>query len=163
MAPPGRRKLTLGSMAEYREEIERLDGARQRGSLERAGNWSLDQCCQHLGRWIEFSLDGFPFQYPWPYRLLGRLARLVSWCWLVWLAMRPGFVNPPSVRAVEPDSSIVPGQGAACLLQQIGRIQAGERMTQPSPVEGGISHEQWCYFHLRHAELHLSFQRVRGE
>ena len=31
-------------------------------------------------------------------------------------------------------------------------------MTQPSPVEGPISHEQWWYFHLQHAQLHLSFQ-----
>jgi len=31
-------------------------------------------------------------------------------------------------------------------------------MEQPSPVEGRIRHDQWRYFHLRHAELHLSFQ-----
>jgi hypothetical protein len=158
MAALGRRTLTLGSMGELRQEIERLEDARRRGSLEQSGNWSLDQCCQHLGRWIEFSLDGFPFQYPLRYRVLGRLVRMVSWRSLVWLALRPGFVNPPSARAVEPDSSIVAGDGPAYLLKQIGRIEGGEQMTQPSPVEGRITHEQWCYFHLRHAELHLSFQ-----
>jgi hypothetical protein len=153
--------LTLGSMAEFRQEIEGLEIARQRGNLKRSGNWSLDQCCQHLGRWIEFSFDGFPFQYPLRYRLLGRLLRLVSWRWLLRMALRPGFRNPPSVRAVEPDSSMVEGHGAAYLLQQISRIEGGEKMTQPSPVEGRIEHEQWCFFHLRHAELHLSFQRAR--
>jgi hypothetical protein len=155
-----RRLLTLASMSELRAEIERLDVARREGRLEPTGSWSLDQCCQHLGRWIEFSIDGFPFRYPWRYRLLGRLVRLVSWRWLVSLAMRPGFVNPPSVQPVEPNSEIIPGEGTAYLLQQLSRIEAGQRMTQPSPVEGAISHEQWCYFHLRHAELHLSFQRA---
>ena len=37
-------------------------------------------------------------------------------------------------------------------------------MTQPNPVEGPITHEQWWYFHLQHAKLHLSFQHdQRGE
>ena len=36
-------------------------------------------------------------------------------------------------------------------------------MTQPSPVEGPISHLQWWYFRLRHAELHLSFQNVKHD
>jgi hypothetical protein len=158
MAGFRRRSLTLGSLADVRTEIDRLEAARKQGSLERGGNWSLDQCCQHLGRWLEFSFDGFPFKYPWRYRLLGRLVRLVSWRWLVKMALRPGFLNPQSVQAVEPDTFIADGQGVVYLLQQISRIEQGERMTQSSPVEGQITHDQWCYFHLRHAELHLSFQ-----
>ena len=156
---PGR-ALALPSIGELRLEIERLNEARLHGRLEAAGNWSLDQCCQHLGRWIAFSLDGFPFQYPWHWRLLGRLVCLVSWRWLVSMALRPGFVNPPSARAVEPDASMADGSGVNYLLHQVSRIANGERMEQPSPVEGRITHEQWCYLHLRHAELHLSFQRV---
>jgi hypothetical protein len=149
-------------MSELRQEIERLNAARLRGQLEAVGNWSLDQCCQHLGRWIEFSFDGFPFQYPWCYRLIGRIARLVSWRWLVSMALRPGFRNPSSAKAVEPDALIPGGSGVKYLLEQIGRVESGERIGQPSPVEGRITHEQWCYFHLRHAELHLSFQIVVG-
>jgi hypothetical protein len=155
-----RRSLTLGSLAEYCHEIERLNTARKQGNLGHAGKWSLDQCCQHLGRWIDFSIDGFPFRYPWRYRLAGRLIRLVSWHWLVSLALRPGFLNPPTVREVEPGASILDGDGVRYLRQQISRIEKGERMRQPSPVEGQITHDQWCYFHLRHAELHLSFQVV---
>jgi Protein of unknown function (DUF1569) len=163
MADFRRRSVTLGSLADVRQEIDRLDAARQRGSLERRGNWSLDQCCQHLGRWIEFSIDGFPFKYPWRYRLLGRLVCLVSWRWLVKMALRPGFLNPPSAQAVEPDAFIADGQGVTYVVRQISRIEKGERMMQPNPVEGQITHDQWCYFHLRHAELHLSFQIVRAE
>src|SRR5262245_43122858 len=163
MAGSRRRSVTFGSLADVRQEIDRLDAARRRGSLERRGNWSLDQCCQHLGRWIEFSLDGFPFQYPWHYRLVGRILKRVSWRGLVSLALRPGFSNPPGVRAVEPDAVVAEGAGVTYLLRQVGRSKRGKRMIQPSPVEGPITHEQWCYFHLRHAELHLSFQVVRDE
>ncbi len=160
MAQSQRRSLALGSLDEFRREIVRLDDARNEGTLNRAGNWSLDQCCQHLGRWIEFSIDGFPFKYPWRFRLIGRLIRLASWRWLVSLAVRPGFLNPPAVKAVEPDAIIAEGEGVKYLQRQLARLEQGERMEQPSPVEGPITHEQWCYFHLRHAELHLSFQIV---
>jgi Protein of unknown function (DUF1569)/Domain of unknown function (DUF4265) len=148
----------LCMMSDLRNEVRALDEARHQGRLEKSGNWTLDECCQHLGRWIEFSIDGFPFKYPWRYRLFGRLVRLWSWMWLVSLATRPGFRNPPSVKAVEPDQEIPEGAGVSYLLQQLDRIDAGERMMQPSPVEGPITHEQWWYFHLQHAKLHLSFQ-----
>jgi hypothetical protein len=162
MANYQRRSLVIQTMNDLRREIERRNVARQQGHLEAVGNWSLDQCCQHLGRWIEFSIDGFPFQYPWHFRLIGRIVRLVSRRWLVSMALRPGFLNPPSVRAVKPDTSIADGDGVRYLLQQANRLENGERMVQPSPVEGQITHDQWCYFHLRHAELHLSFQIVVG-
>src|SRR5215475_2871324 len=110
-----RRILILPSLNTLREEVEHLRAVEEAGDLQAAGNWSLDQCCQHLGRWVQFSIDGFAFQYPWPYRLLGRLMRLVSWRGLVHLALRPGFVNPPSVKAVEPDACIDQGQGVAYL------------------------------------------------
>lgn len=148
-------------MIDFRNAMQRLDSARQAGGLESLGAWSLDRCCQHLGRWIEFSIDGFPFRYPFRYRLLGRLARVISWRSLVRLATRPGFVNPRCAEAVEPDVAIADGAGVAYLLRQLDRLDAGETMTQPSPVEGPISHDQWWYFHLRHAELHLRFQRIR--
>jgi hypothetical protein len=150
----------LDSLAALRDEVLRLQQANRAGRLAAVGNWSLDQCCQHLGRWIEFSIDGFTFQYPWRYRLAGRILRVVCWRWLVALALRPGFLNPPTVKAVEPDAVVADGSGVAYLLRQIDRIEHGGRMIQPSPVEGPITHDQWCYFHLRHAELHLSFQTI---
>jgi hypothetical protein len=153
-----RRVVTLPVVADFRHEIQALDAARSERRLRRSGNWSLDQCCQHLGRWIEFSIDGFPFKYPWHYRLVARLVRLLSWRLLVSLAVRPGFTNPVEATSIEPDAAITDGDGVAYLLRQISRVEKGERMVQPSPVEGRITHDQWYYFHLRHAELHLSFQ-----
>jgi len=68
--PLVRRFLAIQSISEFRREIEGLNEAHRQGHLKAVGNWSLDQCCQHLGRWIEFSIDGFPFRYPWRFRLL---------------------------------------------------------------------------------------------
>jgi hypothetical protein len=88
MANSQRRSLSIGTLDDYRQEIVQLDHARHERDLNRTGNWSLDQCCQHLGRWIKFSIDGFPFKYPWHHRLIGRLVRLVSWRLLVSIASR---------------------------------------------------------------------------
>src|SRR5262245_37216677 len=109
MAHRKRRSLALESLDDFHREIVRLDDAGNEGILHGAGNWSLDQCCQHLGRWIEFSIDGFPLKYPWRFRVMGRLVRLVSWRLLVVLALRAGFMNPPATRAVEPDAIIADG------------------------------------------------------
>lgn len=144
-------------LCDVRNAVRRLDEARIQGRLQKSGSWTLDQSCQHLGRWIEFSFDGFPFKYPWPYRLLGRIVRLWSWSSWVSLATRPGFRNPTSVQAVEPDQEIPDGAGVSFLLDQLQRIDSGEQMTQPSPVVGPITHQQWWHFHLQHACLHLSF------
>src|SRR5262245_44670064 len=125
--PLDRRARSCSSFVDLRREIDRLSDADRQGKLKAVGHWSLDQCCQHLGRWIEFSLDGFPFQYPWHYRLVGRMLKRVSWRWLVPLALRPGFRNPASVRAVEPDGIVAAGAGVTYLLRQVGRVEQGER------------------------------------
>lgn len=52
-------------------------------------------------------------------RLLGRIVRLWSWSSWVALATRPGFRNPPSVQAVEPDQEIPDGAGVSFLLDQL--------------------------------------------
>jgi Domain of unknown function (DUF4265)/Protein of unknown function (DUF1569) len=159
----GRPTWNLQMMSDLRNAIQQLVAAQRDGNLLSTGHWTLDQCCQHLGKWICGSLEGFSFQYPWRYRLFGRMVRLVSWQGLVALATRPGFRNPPVARDVEPDTEIPDGAGVAFLLQQLDRIDAGERMQHASPVEGSLSHEQWWYFHLRHAELHLGFQKILVE
>jgi hypothetical protein len=152
-----RRPLHLETIDELVAEVDRLAAAEAAGTVRRLGNWSPAQAFQHLGRFIEFSFDGFPFRYPWPMRLVCRILRLISWRWLVALALRPGFKNPPAAAAVEPDPSVPLETATAYLRGQLERIRRGERMTQPSPAEGWVLHEQWVYAHLRHAELHLSF------
>jgi hypothetical protein len=159
----GRRAVRLQTIDELAAEADRVAAAAAAGKVRPLGNWSPGQALWHIGRLIEFSFDGFPFRYrrapPW----LARLLRLVAWRWLVRMAMRPGFRNPPQVAALEPDPSVVLDVAAAYLREQIGRIRRGERMTQECSAEGPYSHEQWVYIHLRHAELHLSFLEIKAE
>ena len=106
---------------------------------------------------MELSFDGFPFRYRRGPAWLVRLFRLLAWRWLIALAFRPGFRNPPDAKTLEPEPSIALHDAAAYVQRQIARVRGGERMTQECSVEGRYTHEQWVYIHLRHAELHLSF------
>jgi hypothetical protein len=152
-----RRVVRLRSVDDLAAEVEHLNDAAANGNVRPLGNWSPAQVFQHIGRLIEFSYDGFPFRYPWPLRWGAWLIRRVSSRWLLALAFRPGFRNPPRAAAVEPDPAVSLGEAVAYLRKQIDRLHSGERMTQASPVEGSISHEEWVEGHLRHAELHLGF------
>ena len=153
----GRRVLHFDTIDDLLAEVGGVVEASKAGQVRPLGNWSAAQVLQHLGRMVEFSFDGFPFVYPFWLRVVCRLMRLVSWRWLVAIAFRPGFRNPASAAPLEPDPDVTLDTAAEYLRGQLERIQKGQRMTQPSPAEGPVTHEQWVYAHLRHAELHLSF------
>jgi hypothetical protein len=106
---------------------------------------------------MEFSFGGFPFRYPRPVRWPARLLRVLSWRWLLALAFRPGFRNPPVAEALEPDPGVSLAEAVRYVRGQLERLSSGERMTAANPSMGPLSHEQWVEVHLRHAELHLSF------
>jgi hypothetical protein len=156
-AVTGRRTVRLETFDDLLADARRIVAAAEAGRARAAGNWSPAQVLQHVGRLIEFSLDGFPFRYSWWLRWQALLVRLVSYRLLVRLAFRPGFRNPPEASGLEPDPAVTLADAAAYLRAQAGRVQGGERMTAPSPAEGPITHEKWVYAHLRHAELHFSF------
>ncbi len=155
-----RRAVRLHTIDDLAAEVDRITEAAAAGQVRPLGNWSPAQVLWHLGKTIEFSFDGFPFRYRRGIRWLTLLLRLVAWRWLIRMALRPGFSNPPEADALEPDPTLALDAAAAYLHQQIARIRSGGRMTQACSVEGPYSHEQWIYIHLRHAELHLSFLAV---
>jgi hypothetical protein len=152
-----RRTLHLSSIEEHSAEVDRVLAAHAAGELRTLGNWSAAQILQHIGRLIEFALDGFPFRYPWYYRAATWQLKFVAWRWLLARAFRPGFRNPPVAAALEPDPHLSLETAANYLRGPLARLAAGEQMTHPSPAEGRISHAQWLEAQLRHAELHLSF------
>ena len=144
------------------DEADRIVLAAAAGKVRSLGNWSPSQVLWHIGRLIELSFDGFPFRYERGPRWLLPVLRLLSWRWLIALAFRPGFRNPPEATVLEPDPSLPLEEAAAYIRQQVARIRCGEQMTQECSVDGPYSHEQWVYIHLRHAELHLSFLATEG-
>jgi hypothetical protein len=143
-------------------EVDRVSVAVAAGTARSLGNWSPAQVLWHIGRLVELSFDGFPFRYRRAPEWITRLFRRFAWRWLIALAFRPGFKNPPEAAALEPEQSVSFDAAAAYLKQQLARIGRGERMTQECSVEGPFSHEQWVYIHLRHAELHLSFLTIEA-
>jgi hypothetical protein len=152
-----RRRVHLRTVADLAAEVERVAEAAAASRVRTLGNWSAAQILWHLGRLMEFSFGGFPFRYPWPVRWPARLLRVLSWRWLLALAFRPGFRNPPVAEALEPEPAVSLADAVLYVRGQLERISSGERMTAANPSMGPLSHEQWVEVHLRHAELHLSF------
>jgi hypothetical protein len=146
----------LRSVDDLLAEAERVAAAAAAGGVRPLGNWSPAQVLWHIARLMEFSFDGFSWRYRRGPQWLTRPLRFLAWRWMIRLAFRPGFRNPPEAAALEPPAVSLE-EAAAALRRQVARLRRGERMTQESAVEGPYSHEQWVHIHLRHAELHLSF------
>jgi hypothetical protein len=155
-----RRPVHLRTIHDLVAEVDRVTSAVVAGKVRQLGNWSPAQVLWHIGRLIELSFDGFPFRYRRAPTWITRMFRLLAWRWLIALAFRPGFKNPPEAAVLEPDPSVSLDDAVAYLNQQVARIRNGERMTQECSVEGPYGHGEWVYIHLRHAELHLSFLTV---
>ena len=157
------RPVHLRTIADLAAEIERVAEATAAKRVRTLGNWSAAQILWHLGRLMEFSFDGFPFRYPRRVRWAARLLRVLSWRWLLALAFRPGFRNPPVAEPLEPDPAVSLAEAVRYVRRQLERISSGERMTAANPSMGTLSHEQWVEVHLRHAELHVSFLAIEQD
>jgi hypothetical protein len=149
-----RRKLRFESVDEAIADAELLAEAERQGRLERHGNWTLGQTLGHLAYWANVPYDGYPPmpRTPWLLRLMRPL-------------LRPYILNkglPAGVRirgAAEGTygtEELETERGLATLRKSFARL-AAEAPTLESPAFGRMSHEEWRKFHLRHAELHLSF------
>ena len=143
-----RRTLRLTSLDELLAEVDRLHAQPYR----RLGNWSLGQMCVHLARLMHECIDGFTFGPP----------RVVRWLAPLFKArlLRRGFpagmtLKGPAAQALSPPP-VSDSEGVQRLRDAVQRLQS-EPQRQPSPLLGRMSREQWDQFHLRHAELHLSF------
>jgi hypothetical protein len=101
-----RRPIYLRTIDDLMAEVDRVMTAAAAGKVRPLGNWSPAQVLWHIGRLIELSFDGFPFRYRRGPAWLIRLFRLLAWRWLIALAFRPGFKNPPEAAALEADPSV---------------------------------------------------------
>jgi hypothetical protein len=149
-----RRVLRFETLEDVLRDAELLTEAARRGTLRSTGNWTLGQAFGHLATWVNMPFNGYPEMRPPKWWM--RLARpLVTW-WIV----NKGF--PAGVRiegvaggtfGIEPCGI---DEGLDRLRSALDRL-AREAPTQTSPVFGPMTREEWVKFHLRHAELHLSF------
>lgn len=148
----GRRELRFESLEDLLVDARQLH---ERG-YRRLGNWSLGQACNHLARPMHFGIDGFPGKPP----LLLRLVLPVTIRPFKAKFLRQGFpaglpLKGKFASAMIPEP-VADDEGLRQLREGIDRVERTPP-TQPSPVFGPMSPEDWRQFHLRHAELHLSF------
>lgn len=151
----GRRDLRLASMDELRQELDRIQAAHDAGTLRHTGNWTPGQILEHLAIFVECALDGFP----------GRAPFFVRWIAIPMFKkkavsgepMPPGFKLPRQAAFMLPGDATTFDQGMDRLRTALARLDAGEKFTQPSPLLGKLSHEQWIRMQLGHASMHLSF------
>ena len=144
----GRRSLKYRTLDDLLEEAGRLSAA----EVMMLGNWSLGQVFRHLALAINGSMDGFSFRMSFPVVLASHLF-LKKWM------LARGF--PAGFRLFGRGASVMPGEtstadGLAALRAAITRFKRGTARF-PHPVFGKMSSNDWHQFHLRHAELHLSF------
>ncbi len=147
----GRRELHFESLDELQQEAERLAD----GEIELLGNWSLAQILNHLTITMTNSLDGFPFRAPIPMRLVMPLMRLFMKKRFLTKSLPAGFQIPKNASAMVPGKTST-ADALAALQAVIERLNA-ESKRSPNPFLGSLSVDEWNHFHLRHAEMHLSF------
>jgi hypothetical protein len=149
----GRRQLWFKSLDEVLADAEEL----ARGPTRQLGDWSLGQNLMHLAMVYEKSIDGTDFRPGW---FLNAVGKLLIPLWKRWVLSRglPAGVRPPAFmfREVAPPAEVSTEDGLRAFRRAIGRLQA-ESHRDWEQCFGVFTREEWDQFHMRHADLHLSF------
>lgn len=145
-----RRVLNLQSFEDVLAEVRLLS----RVGYHRVGKWSLGQTCEHLARFMEQSLDGFP-KAPFYAALIRPLARLMYLGKILKQERLPaGVATMPSLVPAEWEDD---DHAVQQLTAAIARIEAADAVFQPSPLFGNLTADQWRKVHLWHCQHHLEF------
>lgn len=149
----GRRRLRFTSLDAVLADAERLAA----GGTRQLGNWTLGQNLMHLATVFEKSIDGTNFRPGWLFR---RVGRLVVPYWKHWVLRRglPAGIRPPvwMFKEVAPSDLVTTEEGLRALRRAVGRLKTeSERDWEQS--FGVFTRDEWDRFHMRHAELHLSY------
>jgi len=150
-----RRDLRLSTLDDLRAELDRVQTAHDTASLRHTGNWTPGQILQHLAIFMECALDGFPGRAPFFVRWIA--IPLFKKKAVSGVPMPPGFKLPKQASFMLPGDATTFEQGMDRLRSVLARLDADEKFTQPSPLLGRLSHEQWVRIQLGHASMHLGF------
>lgn len=145
------KKVQGRRMVRYESFDDLLDDARQmtQQKVHTLGNWSLGQILMHLATSQNASIDGFGFRFPAPMRLIVRLfmkRRFLK------NGIPPGLNAPAKMTPAETAAAA----GLAALETSLQRQQQEPRNAD-HPAFGNLTAQEWDQFHLRHAEMHMSF------
>ena len=141
----GRRSVRYTSLDDVVKEARQFANS----DVRELGNWSQGQIYEHLARSLNGSIDGIELFFSAPVR------------WIMSLLMKKKFLEreiPAGFASIEEfvPAATTPAEGIASLEKAVAR-QAAEPHRVIHPGLGNIGREGWAKFHLRHAELHMSF------
>lgn len=125
-----------------------------RVGYHRVSKWSLGQICDHLSRFMDASLDGFP-PAPFYASLLRPFARMMYLGKILRNEQMPA--KMPTLNEFTPgewaeDQNAIPQLEAA-----IARITDPGAKFNPSPLFGNLTADEWRKVHLWHCQHHLEF------
>lgn len=137
------------------------------GGYERAGNWSLGQCCCHLANWLRYPLDGFP-RVPLPFRLGAWVVRNTAGPaqkrnLLATGSIRPGLPTLPQsvpARLTSARRVVTPADDLGAVAEfedQARRVAEFAGTPHPSPLLGPLTADELRRLSCIHAAHHLSF------
>ena len=143
----GRRQLAFATLEDIVADAEKLTS-----HTKMLGNWPLRQLLSHLSMATNKSIDGTFGKAPWYIRLLGFFIKRR----ILTKGISPRFNLPKRIEADFFPAAPSAQEALDGLRKAVGRSK-DEKMTGRHPVLGKLTHDEWTQFHLRHAELHLSF------
>jgi hypothetical protein len=144
-----RRKIDFSGFDALIADVEAL----QTRGYQKLGNWSLEQCCDHLSAMMIASLEGFQkVKLPFLVHLAKPFGGLIRKRMLKTRSIPAGFKGPDAfLPGPAPDPAAIEKFVALCR-----RVETCEKFFA-SPLLGKMSAEEWRQVHLIHGAHHLSF------
>ena len=144
-----RRHVHYDSLAELLDDARRINSS----DTTTVGEWSQGQIFQHLGVTVDSSVNGFGFSAPWPMRFM-----LITFMKKKFLTkpLPAGFKVPAKLRKAIPADATTTDEGLKLLEDAIQQFDAADSFA-PHPFLNQLTRDEWIAFHLRHAELNMSF------
>ena len=149
----GRRVLRFESLDELLADVEYLAAQPTR----QLGNWTFGQVLAHLAAVYEKSIDGTAYRPNWFVRFLIKTIGPLCKRWVLRRGL-PAGIRPPSFmfREVAPPEHVTTEDGLRKFRNAIARLKS-ETQRDWEQCCGLFTREEWDQYHIRHAELHLSF------
>lgn len=144
--PKSRRELHFETMQDILNEVESLAS----GPVISLGKWTPAQNIDHIRSVIRVAHAGTDFKMPLAYRILGKVLK----GYFLKSSFKAGMKTEP---IFEPPAEITMEQALAAFREDVEIASRPGAMSQPSPLFGAMTHEQWVQLNCRHAELHLGF------
>jgi hypothetical protein len=149
-----RRQLRFNDLDEVVRDAESLLAK----GYEKAGNWDLAQCCNHLADWLRFPVEGFPKMPLLLKPIFWMIRKTVGRKKLLHYIGTGSFPagKPTMPETVKPPGGD-PGAAIGVLRKSVERLKAHNGAIVPSPIFGPMTKDEAVRMQLVHCAHHLSF------